>query len=319
MNGTHPFPQKAGIGTFVSALIVVALASVAAAQDTLTVEHQGVPRSYIVANGQAAKAGPQPLMLVLHGRRAADEPNRTSPPLDALAARESFVAVYPAALQGTWRYPTQTGSDVPISKAGDEPADDIGFLLRVIDVLIARGIADAGRIYVSGASMGGMMTYALMCNASERIAAAAPLIANMTDLQIKACRPVRAVPAVFIAGMEDQIMPYYGRERVDFRLTSIPETTSFWAGLHRCTGQTDRFLSNVGNWLLSGGIATVQVDWTGCRLDGALRLYRVDGGGHTLPSRQPISEEARKRYGDRSTEFETSEVVWAFFKRFAIR
>ena len=48
------------------------------AVDARTLEHQGVARGDIVANAPAAKAEPRAVMLVLHGRRAADLPYRSS-------------------------------------------------------------------------------------------------------------------------------------------------------------------------------------------------------------------------------------------------
>lgn len=294
----------------------VAAGTASAQQHSLTLDHQGVKREYILVNAKNGEL--RPALIVLHGRRDATAPNRSSPALDDLAAREGFVAVYPAGIAGVWNYPTRVPGEISLSKAGKVIADDMGFVLRLIDRLIADRVVDRRRVYVSGASMGGMMTYGLMCRASRRIAGAAAMIANMSERQLQSCKPARAVPVMLLAGMADQTMPYYGRDGPGGRLTSIPETLRFWTGRHGCTGVTDKFLSTPIEALKAGGVSTVRVDYTGCRTEGAVRLYRVDGGGHTLPSRRPQSEEELKRFGPRSTEFETSEEVWAFFKRFRL-
>lgn len=306
------------------ALVVVGLVTCAvppalAQFETRTIEHQGVARSSIVVNAAAARLAPLPVMLVLHGRREPNEPNRSSAPLNLLAARERFVAVYPAAMSGAWNWPTRTATQtIPLSMAGNAPADDMSFLTRLIDALIADRIADAARIYVSGASMGGFMTYALMCERSEKIAAAAALIAGMTDKQLAACAPARPVPAMILAGTEDMLVPYQGRTSPDGRLASIPETLAFWWNLHGCSDHAAVRMTPLPEAGAARAISTVRVDSTGCKLDGALRHYRVEGGGHTLPSLRPISDAEAKRFGPRSTEFETSEEVWAFVRRFKL-
>src|SRR5262245_5449699 len=72
---------------------------------TRTLEHQGVDRSFIVVNDAITADGPKPLLIALHGRRDPQAPNTSGPTIDALAAREGFVAIYPAALEGKWNYP----------------------------------------------------------------------------------------------------------------------------------------------------------------------------------------------------------------------
>lgn len=305
--------------TIIASLLLALLATPVFSQpEPRTLEHQGVARGYIVANAPAAKGDPRPVMLVLHGRRAADAPNRSSPALDELAAREGFVAVYPAGISGVWNWPTRVASaDVPLAMAGVVPADDFGFLTRLVDALIADRVADPARVYVSGASMGGFMTFGLMCGMSDKIAAAAAMIASMTDKQVETCEPGRPVPLMMLAGTLDTLVPYEGRNQGGVRLLSIDEVFGFWARPRVCRHA-------VNDWVVEapssgrGAITTTFTKLLDCESGPGLRLYRVDGGGHTLPSRRPISEEERKRFGPRSTEFETSEEVWAFFKRFRL-
>ena len=312
-------PPKACWPLPVAAAALLALATTAAAQqETRTLEHQGVARSYIISNAPVAAPVPRPAMIVLHGRREPTEPNRSSPPLNVLAARERFVAVYPAAIAGAWNWPTRIPSEtIPLSMAGTEPADDIGFIVRLIDTLVAQRIADPAQIYVSGASMGGFMTYALMCTHPGKIAAAAPMIASMSDKQIEMCKPTRPVPAAILAGTADEVVPYGGRQSLTTRLTSVPETLAFWWNLHECSGHAATRMTPPDQ-VKSDGVTTLRIDSTGCKVEGALRHYRVEGGGHTLPSLRPQAEAEFKRFGPRSTEFETSSEVWEFLRRFKL-
>jgi polyhydroxybutyrate depolymerase len=66
-----------------------------------------------------------------------------------------------------------------------EPVDDTGFIRVLIDALVGKRIADPARIYVAGASRGGLM--AIACALADRIAATAPLITGMTEWQRDDC------------------------------------------------------------------------------------------------------------------------------------
>lgn len=296
----------AGVATLVS--------GPAAAQEAREIEHQGVKRALIVTNAAAAKDAPRPLMVVLHGRRQVTQPHRSSATLDALAIKEGFVVAYPAALGGKWNY---VGETTPPSLAGAVPADDLAFLTLLIEMLVAEKAADPSRIYISGSSQGAFMTYSLVCLLSERIAAAAPLIASMTEAQMGGCQPKRAVPLLVIAGTHDRIVPYDGWLTPAYRLTSVPETLEFWRKRHACAGLRSIVMPKRTD---AEPTRTHVLVWTGCALDGALKLYRVEGGGHTLPSLvpRPAGEAQNDKMGPRGGDFETSHEVWNFLKQWSL-
>ncbi len=299
-------PARLRTRTLAFALLSLAAMSPAQADERRTLQHQGVARDVIVINAPAAGAPPRPVLIALHGRREPDAAHRSSPQLDALARKEGFVAVYPSALQGQWNHAGRTGS---LSKAGSEPADDIGFMGRLIDWLVAEKIADPARVHVSGTSAGGFMTYSILCLLSDKIAAAAPFLASMTEAQMTPCKPVRVVPMMVIAGTDDRVVPYDGQLTKSGRLTSVPETLEFWRRLMGCTGQHSAAMPHREP---GDPTRTLIVDWSGCRQGTALRLYRVEGGGHILPALTPAS--AEQRWGRRNRDFETSVETWEFFK-----
>ena len=130
------------------------LASGAAAQEPRAFEHQGVSRSYLIHNAQAAKSGPKPAVIGLHGFRAPNQQITAEGQLDRivwgkleqLAPKEGFITVYPGAIDGQWNY--MPGLAKPV-RAGAEIADDVGFISRLIDRLVAEKIVDRNRIYMS--------------------------------------------------------------------------------------------------------------------------------------------------------------------------
>lgn len=195
-----------------------------------------MPRSYILANRAAAVEAPKPVFIWLHGLRNPDNPMRSFPKLDGLAVREGFVAVYPSAYRGSWNYVTQSGGR--IEHIGEALVDDVGFLRKLLDTLIAEKIADPARVYIAGASQGGFLAYSLACEMPDRVAVIAPLLANMTEAQITACKPARIPAIAVIASPGDGNVLYDGGLDATGRMTSIPETMEFWRKLHGCTGQT---------------------------------------------------------------------------------
>ena len=60
------------------------------------------------------------------------------------------------------------------------------------------------------------------------------------------------------------------------------------------------------------------IEWNGCRSGARLRLYRVVGGGHQMPSLKAVNNPmSETRFGLRNRDFETADEVWAFFKQFS--
>ena len=281
---------------------------------TRDLEHQGARRHTLIVNAEAARNGPRPLWLVLHGSRPADAPHRTSPVLDALAKSEGFVVAYPSAIGGRWSHQAMRPSHAATSAP---PVEDQGFLLRMIDALTSDGIADHKRVYISGFSSGGFMTWSLLCAHSERFAAAAPMSASMTEAQVATCKPQRAVPLVVFAGTADKAVRYDGTLREETRIVSIPEALEFWRRRHGCRSQT---VTDVPHRDPGDPTRVERIDWSLAEPGGPapLRLYRVEGGGHTLPTLVPHPPEAEARDGRRNRDFEASELAWEFLRQWSL-
>jgi poly(3-hydroxybutyrate) depolymerase len=119
------------------------------------------------------------------------------------------------------------------------------------------------------------------------------------------------VPIIAVDGTNDPVQRYDGflyppSSPPVPRLLSVPETLAFWWQSHGCTGENVKALPH-----LNAGDPTriVQYEWTGCTKGGAVKLYRVNSGGHIPPS---FSQEAydKSRFGVRSRDMETAAVIW---------
>lgn len=281
------------------------------AGDDFLIEHEGTARHYLMHRPPSAENSARPVVIYLHGLRPADWKNHTQSEIDAAADREGFVAVYPEAVEHRWNY---AGPPDGTTQAHGKAVDDVGFISILLDELVGRKIADPTRIYVIGDSRGGLMTFELMCRLADRIAAAGPLISGMTDAQREACKPALAVPVFVVAGVNDPIQPYDGWLSDARRLLSVPETMEFWRQLHGCTGQTRKLLPHRNQ---ADGTRVALWEWTGCRTPNAVKLYRVAGGGHQVPSFTSASPEWVTQAGAQNQDIETIDEFWGFAKQFS--
>jgi poly(3-hydroxybutyrate) depolymerase len=113
---------------------------------------------------------------------------------EALADTANFVVAYPAGANSAWDL---TGTS------------DVNFILAIIDSMYNRYQIDRNRVYASGFSMGGMMSWWLSCKIPDKIAAIVPgdgyPLGGMSG-----CSEVRHVPALQIHGTADDFVSYSG-------------------------------------------------------------------------------------------------------------
>lgn len=324
-NGIRAWP--AGMAVALLALLVLAACAAdmpappPAVGEARTLEHQGVARHYYLHNAEAAAAAPAPLVVRLHGYRGpeqalAERDNLSGiawGSLDRVAGREGFVVAYPHAWLGQWRL--FEGVENAALEDG-RPVDDVGFIARVIQRLVDEGLADPGRVYLTGFSDGAIMSYRLLCTPGAPFAAAAPVAGNMYQAHRDTCAASVPIPLLVIAGTNDRSLPYDGWLFSTGRELSIPETMEHFRLLHGCTGQTSDLLYDRDG---EDDSRVLEVVWSGCAVENAVRLLRVEGGGHNAPSFEPLPETWRDWAGTHNRDIESADEIWAFLRRFERR
>jgi len=237
-----------------------------------------------------------------------------------LAERDGFVVVYPDGLERHWN----DGRGVGAYRAHRENIDDVGFLTALIDHL-ARGLpVDRARIYATGISNGGLMSFRLAREAATVIAAIAPVAISMSEQIARMRQPARAVPVLMMPGTQDPLVPYEGGEigralargGPGFgRVIPVAEAVRYWVEHNHCaplpavTVEPDRDP-------LDGTRVRREV-YGSCRDGTEVVLYAVEGGGHTWPGGLQYLPE--RIVGRTSRDINAAEVIWAFFRRFALR
>lgn len=230
---------------------------------------------------------PAPLVIALHGGggSAVFLDSATGYSLTREADSRGWVLVLPQGVARGWN-----DGRPPVDRASRARAgvDDVGFILALIDDAQARYGIDTRRVFVTGISNGGAMALRLALDASDRIAAIAPVTMSLPrDLEGRS--PERAVSVLLVNGTLDPIVPYaggqirvLGKDRGE--VLSTPATVDFWAKLHGCTTRAPpRLLPDVDP---ADGTRVSFESRSGCADGARVALYAIDGGGHTWPSGQ---------------------------------
>jgi len=131
----------------------------------------------------------------------------------------------------------------------------------------------------------------------------------MTEYQRDECKPSRPMPIMVLAGTADTEQSFGGGPGLQGRLLSVPETMDFWRTLHGCTRRAARTLPRRN---AADRTEVMLVEWSGCQ--APVRLYRIVGGGHQVPSFSASSEDASTRFGLRNRDIETADEIWNFVK-----
>ncbi|MBN1967357.1 MAG: prolyl oligopeptidase family serine peptidase [Anaerolineae bacterium] len=273
-----------------------------------TFEHDGLTRTYrlyVPANHDAAQ--PVPLLFALHGGggNSRSMERLTEGGFNRLADAHDFLVVYPDGLNQAW-------NDGRLITGQASDADDVGFLLALLDDLATRYAIDPARVFATGISNGGAMSFRLACDAADRFAAVAPVAMNFPVELARTCTPAEPVALLMITGMDDPIVPYGGGPiRVLFstrgEVMPAAESAAWWAVVDGCGAAESAQLADAAP---DDGTSLVRTVYQDCA-PGAVTLLTVTGGGHTWPGGWQYFGE--RLIGRTSREIDASAVIWDFF------
>jgi len=278
--------------------------------------HNGIRRTYLVHVGSACNAGtPAPLVIVLHGGGGTGAGMVKLTGFNTVADRERFIVVYPDGVDRHWN----DGRGVEWYRAHTQDIDDVGFISALIDELSGKLNIDSKRVYATGISNGGMMSYRLGCELSQRIAAIAAVTASIAVNKAKEWSPSRPMPVMIIAGTADPLVPWDGGDirfggRIYGTVLSMPDTVKFWVEKNGCS--TRPVVRRLPDSDPTDGTTVRREVYSGCKGGAEVVLYAVEGGGHTWAGGLQYLQE--RIIGKTSREFGASEVIWQFFKQHSL-
>jgi len=216
-----------------------------------------------------------PVVIVLHGALSNAWSAEFDSGMTKLATDKGFIVVYP---YGTGIGPKQLlfwNAGTCCATASSRKVDDVGVIGKMIDYLESNCDADPKRIYVAGASNGGMMAYRLAHDLPERIAA----IGSVEGCMFRPHdMPLKPVSIIEFHGTADSIIPYDGGTgsyhgiKVH-NIEKIKKTIQYWVNNNHCNPVPAREEQE--------GLTTES--YAGGDGDSAVRLVSIAGGKHVWP------------------------------------
>lgn len=273
-------------------------------QATITdsILHEGVYRDYFLyVPAIYDDSQPVPLLLNLHGYSSNNFEQYVYADFKPIADTANFIMVLP---NGTfdgfgfrfWNCFTEDGMGV----------DDVQFLSNLIDSISAEYQIDANRIYSTGFSNGGFMSYTLAGELSNKIAAVASVSGSIDKDRFPALNPQHPIPVMQIHGNADFTVPYNGT--TDF--LDVDSVINFWVTFNHCNPEAEYIevpdintsdLCTAEHYIYKGGDNEADVE-----------LFKIIDGGHTWPGT------VFSYIGVTNQDIFASNEIWRFFRKYSL-
>ena len=271
------------------------------AQQTIngSIMHNGIVRNYILYIPSSHTNGTNaPLVLNFHGLSSNSNEQMLYSNMMAIADTAGFIIAHP---MGTINPQGQTYWNAGFGGA----ADDIGFTAALIDSLAANYSIDLDRVYSTGMSNGGFMSYTLACELHSKIAAIASVTGSMITTQLSTCNPGKSIPILQIHGTNDQTVPYSGAGFI----ASMDAVMNHWAQNNQCNLTANvNMLPNIST---TDGSTVEHYTYENQVNNIEVELYKILGGGHTWPGAPVV-------IGPTNYDINASAIIWQFFNKYDI-
>lgn len=250
---------------FTIIISILTISMVTNAQTRKTITSEGQKREYL-QYAPSDLGSKRPLIISCHGmNQSAKYQWDALKDAKTLADKEKFVIVLPEGINSGW--------DI----SGDR---DINLIKDLIAQMKKDFDIDENRVYLSGFSMGGMLTYHAMNKIPNVIAAFAPI--SGYPMWGFTYTGKRAIPVIHHHGTGDDVCVYSNVQRnIDElvkknKCSSTPTITQNYGGYSHITrkewgGGTDGVkvvlmeLANKGHWISNDGLFTLDEIWNFCK------------------------------------------------------
>ena len=244
-----------------SGALATELTSLSPGINEIQVEHDGRSRRLIVTTPKTfGRQGTRPVLFCFHGAGGkADGPSkRWSPHAD----KHGLIVISAEAVQplAKWNFRDNFHA---------EEHDDVGFVLKVVEVLIANKIADPKAIYATGHSSGGLFCYRL-AKKVDLFAALSPMSCGMVEGAHDPGEKTKPVSIMQVIG--DQDKSFNGSSNPKVTMYSAAKRINVWRTFNRC--RPDPVVANKGEEV----VVHTYANQSGIEV----ALCKVNGQGHFI-------------------------------------
>lgn len=254
--------------------VVLAMVHAISLAQTDSIKVGSTTRSFIVYKPSGLPENP-PLVISMHGLGGSGSQQRSMSGFDKVADNGKFIVVYP---NGTYKLNNSNGWDISSNA-------DVDFISALIDTMAVKYKIDRTRVYATGFSMGGMMSYKLACEIADKITAIGPASGYPLGNMVTKCTPARPVPICHTHGTTDDIVDYTGLEDWISKFVKSNECSS--------------------NPTTTNPTSKIKKEYWGPCKQSEIIVYHFDGMYHAYPT---VSAQG----------FSTSDTFWNFFKKYPL-
>lgn len=295
--------RKRLLGVFTLGILLLASTAAMCRPDWHYLEVDQRTRRYLVHEPTGSK-GPHPVLLAFHG--GGGTASIMSREGFSRFTEEGYLVVYPDGIDRHWN---DTRSEHPLY---DSDVDDVKFTEQLLDELARNYDVDPSRVYATGISNGAIMTHVLGMKLGHRLAAIAPIVGGVprgTDLA-----PAAPLSVLIIQGTLDPAVPYQGgpitvgKGGPRGEVLSTEAAVELWRRHNGCDKSETWELPDTAD----DGCKVTGQTWSGGRQGTEVVLYRIEGGGHTVPGGKQYLP--RRLIGVVCRDINAVDVLMSFFR-----
>ncbi len=288
-------------------LTILSLASLTFARaqtnNTVTINVNGTARSYILyVPAIYSSATAVPLVFNFHGYGSNSTEQELYGEFRPIADTANFIIAHPQGLTVNG----STGWDnFGLPNAANADRD---FVEAMITKISTDYSIDQNRIYSTGMSNGGFMSYDIACFLSEKFAAIASVTGGLTALHKNACQATHPTPVMQIHGTTDAVVAYNGGGTLGS--LHVDSLVKFWRNFNQCS-PTPTFTA-LPNFVTTDNCTAEHYVYSGGLNGSTVEFYKIIGGGHTWPGAiYPVN-------GNTNMDFSASKEIWRFFSQYKL-
>lgn len=237
-----------------------------------------------------------PLVMDLHGANGNAWLQIQQSDYNRLAEENDFIHVMPQALQGTFNGETLFQWNAHFIF----PWDDVKFIDHLIENLKLEYAIDTNRLYLTGMSNGGFMTFFSAAYSNHQWAAIAPIAGLISANVFTGYALKRAIPLCYMHGTADPIVLING-------IPSANDIINFWVGNNECSPIPE--VTKLPDLNTSDNSTVTVLHYPGFTSRSEVIYYMIEGGGHSVPGVEPGA----------NMDINAYEEIWSFFSRHQVQ